>query len=149
MKVILKEDVDTLGKLGDIIKVSDGHARNYLIPKGLAIEANVKNVNTLEHEKIQISQLAEKKRKKAQELLEEFKDVTCVISRKVGKQDKLFGAVTGKDIEKALQEKGLHVDRKQILLEEPLKNIGEFRVKIRLYPGVVAEIGIAVVGEEG
>jgi large subunit ribosomal protein L9 len=149
MKVILREDVDSLGKMGNIIKVSDGHARNFLIPKGLAIEASVKNMRTLEHEKKEISQRAEKERKKAEALLENYKDVTCVIPRKVGKQDKLFGAVTGKDIEKVLREKGLDVDRKHILLEEPLKSIGEFRVKVRLYPGIVAEIGVTIVNDEG
>jgi len=149
MKVILREDIESLGKMGDILKVADGHARNYLIPKGLAIEASAKNVRSLEHEKREVSQRAEKERKKAEALLETFKDVTCTISRKVGKQDKLFGAVTTKDIEKALREKGFGVDRKNILLDNPVKNIGEFRVKIRLYPGIVTEINVTVDKQEG
>jgi large subunit ribosomal protein L9 len=148
MKVILREDVDSLGKMGDIIKVTDGYARNYLIPKGLAIEASVKNVKVLEHEKREVTQRAEKERKKAEALLDQFTNLTCTISRRVGKQDKLFGAVTTKDIEKALRDQGMDVDRKTIVLEEPLKSLGEFPVKIRLYPGIFAQINVVVSREE-
>lgn len=148
MKVILREDIDSLGKLGDIIKVTDGYARNYLIPKGLAIEASVKNVKVLEHEKRGVAQRAEKARKKAEALLDQFTNVTCTISRRVGKQDKLFGAVTTKDIEKALRDQGMNVDRKTIILEDPLKSLGEFPVKIRLYPGILAQINVVVSREE-
>jgi len=144
MKVILREDVDTLGKMGDIVRVADGYARNFLIPKGLAIEASVKNVRVLEHEKKGVRQRAEKERKKAEALLEKFTNITCTVSRRVGKQDKLFGAVTARDIENALREQGIEVDRKAIILEEPLKSLGEFPVKIRLYPGIVAEITVVV-----
>ncbi len=149
MKVILREDVESLGKMGEIVRVADGHARNYLIPKGLAVEASVKNVKTLEHEKREIAQRAEKERKKAESLLERFQGVTCTIARKVGKQDKLFGAVTAKDVEKVLREQDLDVDRKKILLEEPIKSLGEYPVKLKLYPGIFAEIVVAVVREEG
>lgn len=148
MKVILREDVDSLGKMGDIVKVADGYARNYLIPKGLAIEASVKNVKVLEHEKRGVAQRAEKERKKAEALLGKFTDLTCTILRRVGKQDKLFGAVTTKDIEKELRNQGIDVDRKTIILEEPLKSLGEFPVKIRLYPGIVAQISVVVSKEE-
>ncbi len=148
MKVILREDVESLGKLGEILRVADGYARNYLIPKGLAVEASVKNVRVLEHEKREVAQRAEKERKKAEALLEKFAGVTCTIARRVGKQDKLFGAVTAKDIEAALRGQGLDVDRKHIVLEEPLKSLGEHPVKIRLYPGITTQINITVVKEE-
>jgi len=148
MKVILREDVDSLGKMGDIIKVAEGYARNYLIPKGLAIEASMKNVKVLEHEKRGIAQRAEKERKKAEALLEKFAELTCTVFRRVGNQDKLFGAVTTKDIEKALRDQGVEVDRKTIVLEEPLRSLGEFPVKIRLYPGIVAQIKVMVSKEE-
>ncbi len=147
MKVILREDVESLGKLGAIIKVADGYARNYLIPKGLAIEASVKNVRLLDHEKRGVAQRAEKERKKAEAMLDKFKGLICTVARRVGKQDKLFGSVTTKDIEKALRDQGVGVDRKNIILEEPLKSIGEFPAKVRLYPGIVADITVAVVKE--
>lgn len=149
MKVILREDVESLGRMGDVVRVADGYARNFLIPKGLAMEASVKHVAILEHEKREIAKQGEKERKKAETLLEKFQGVACTIPRKVGKQDKLFGAVTAKDIEKALQEQNLGVDRKNILLEEPIKSLGEFPVRLKLYPGIFADIRVTVVREEG
>lgn len=148
MKVILLEDVESMGKTGDILKVADGYGRNYLIPKGLAIEASTKNVKVLEHEKRAVARRAEKERKKAEADLEKFSGVVCTVLRKVGKQDKLFGAVTSKDIEKALRDQGMEVDRRHIILEEPLKSLGAFPVKIRLYPGIIAEISVVVAKEE-
>ena len=148
MKVILKEEVASLGKRGDTVRVSDGYARNYLIPKGLALEATTKNAKELEHQKKMIAQQAEKERKQAEGMLQQFADVTVAISRKVGEQDKLFGSVTAKDIEAALQEKGFGIDRKQVVIEEPLKSLGEHPVKIKLYPGVFADIKVSIVREE-
>lgn len=148
MKVILKEDVASLGKRGDTIKVSDGYARNFLIPKGLALEATGKNINALEHAKKVIAQQAEKERKRAESLLQQFAGVTVTIPCKVGEMDKLFGSVTGKDIEKALSEQGLNVDKRQVVIEEPIKSLGEHRVKIKLHPGIVAEITVNVTREE-
>jgi large subunit ribosomal protein L9 len=148
MKVILKEDVPSLGKRGDTIKVSDGYARNFLIPKGLALEATGKNINVLEHAKKVIAQQSEKERKKAESLLQQFSGVTVTIPCKVGEMDKLFGSVTGKDIEKALMEKGLEVDKRQVVIEDPIKSLGEHRVKIKLHPGIVADITVNVTREE-
>ncbi len=148
MKVILKEDVASLGKRGDTIKVSDGYARNYLIPKGLALEATGKNIDALEHAKKVIAQQAEKERKRAESLLQQFTGVTVTIPCKVGEMDKLFGSVTGKDIEKALSEQGLNIDKRQVVIEEPIKSLGEHRVKIKLHPGIVAEITVNVTREE-
>jgi large subunit ribosomal protein L9 len=149
MKVILKRDIESLGKTGDVIRVAEGYARNYLIPKGLAVEASEKNIRTLEHEKREIAQRAGKERKQAEALLKAFDGVTCVVSRKVGSQDKLFGSVTTKDIEKALHEQGLDVERRSIILDEPIRGLGEYPVKIKLYPGITAEIKVSVVKEEG
>jgi large subunit ribosomal protein L9 len=148
MNVILKQDVPSLGKAGDTVKVSDGYARNFLIPKNLAIEASSKNLKTLEHEKKHILQAAEKERKKAADLSEKLAGVTCTIARRVGEQDKLFGSVGAKDIEKALLEKGIEIERKNILLDEPLKSPGEFPVKIKLPAGAAAEIKIVIVDSE-
>jgi large subunit ribosomal protein L9 len=145
MKVILKENVESLGKAGDTLKVADGYARNFLIPRGLAIEESSKSMKVLEQEKKIILQKVEKEKKKAELLLEKMKGVTCTISRRVGEQEKLFGSVTTKDIETSLLDQGIEVDRKTIILEEPIKSLGEFPVKIRLQPGMYSEIKIIVV----
>ena len=147
MKVILRENVESLGKAGDLLKVADGYARNFLIPRGVAIEASSKSVKTLEQEKKHILQKVEREKKKAELLVENLKGVTCIISRRMGEQDKLYGSVTTKDIEKVLSEQGIEIDRKTIILEEPIKSIGEFPVKIRLQAGINAEITVKVVAE--
>ena len=147
MKVILKEDVENLGKRGDTIKVTDGYARNYLIPKGLAMEATSISAKAIEHERKLISKRAEKEKKNAEALLASFAGVSVSIARKTADQEKLFGSVTTKDIEKALEEKGHKVDRKQIVLDEPIKQLGEVPVKIKLYAGIAADITVKVVEE--
>ncbi len=147
MNLILKENVAALGNAGDTVKASDGYARNYLIPQGLAIEANTKNMKALEHERKHIFQLVEKEKKKAATLVEQLAGITCNVARRVGDQDKLFGSVGAKDIEQVLQEAGLSIERKNILLDEPLKALGEYVVKIKLPAGVVAEVKVHVVAE--
>lgn len=148
MRVILKTDVESLGKLGDLIKVSDGYARNFLIPKGLAAEASSKNIKSLEHEKKMISQRAEREKKAAEEMLAKYAGLAVTIARRTGEQGKLFGSVTNKDIEKSLTELGFEVNRKNIVLSEPVKTAGEYQVQIKLYPGIVAGIVLKVVEEE-
>jgi len=148
MKVILKENVESLGKTGDMLNVTDGYARNFLIPRDLAIEASSRNIKALKHEKMLIEHKREREKKKAESLLEKFSDVTCTISKRIGEQDKLFGSVTTKDIEKSLREQGIEIDRKNIVLEEPIKSTGEFSVKVKLSQEVTAEITVSVVGEE-
>ncbi|MEN6317169.1 MAG: 50S ribosomal protein L9 [Syntrophaceae bacterium] len=147
MKVILKEGIESLGKAGDAVKVADGYARNYLIPKGLAVEASSRSLKALELEKKQIMQKIESERKKAATLIEKLQAVNCIIACRVGEQDKLFGSVTTKDIEKSLADQGMVIDRKMIIIEEPIKSLGEFPVKIKLQPGVATEIKITVVNE--
>lgn len=147
MKVILKQPVETLGKAGDLVKVADGYAKNYLIPKGLATEANTKNLKAFEHEKQRILRAAEKFRQQAEQEAARLNGVTCSIARRVGEQDKLFGSVLAKDIEEALAAKDLKIDRKQILLEEPIKALGEFPVRIKVGGGLSAEIKVLVVPE--
>ncbi len=148
MKIILKEDVESLGHMGDAIKVSDGYARNYLIPKGLAIEASSKNIKGLDHEKRIIAKKTEKQREKAESLVEALGNITCTISRKVGEQDKLFGSVTSKDIEENLRNQGIAIERKNIVIEEPIKKLGEFTVKVKVHPGIHGEVKVIVVSEE-
>ena len=148
MKVILKEDVESLGKTGDTVSVSDGYARNFLIPKGLCIEASNKNVKVLEHERKLIEKKLERQREQAKTLSEKLKAVSVTIPMKVGEQDKLFGSVTSKDIEKALAARGVDVNRRSIMMEEPIRSLGEFRVKIKLHPEVFSEVSVIVTGEE-
>lgn len=145
MNVILKENVSSLGKAGDLVKVSIGYARNYLIPKGLAIEATSSNVESLEGEKKAILKKIEKEKKKSESMAEKLAGAVCTITRRVGDQDKLFGSVNVKDIEEALAAQGLEINRKNILLDEPIKALGEFPVKIKLPAGVTAEIKVSVV----
>ncbi|WP_367361344.1 50S ribosomal protein L9 [Syntrophus buswellii] len=148
MKVILKETVETLGKAGDIIKVADGYARNFLIPKGLAAEANVRNIKALDHDKQNIVRKAEKERKRHESLAASLAGVTCTISRRVGEQDKLFGSVTAKDIEESLLAQDITIDRKTLVLDEPIKAIGEFPIVVKLGAGVTAEIKVNVIPEQ-
>jgi len=147
MKVILKQNIDDLGKTGDILNVSDGYARNYLISKGLAAEASSKTIQSLEHERKRILQKAEKEKQRAAALLEKINGATCTIARRVGEQDKLFGSVNNKDIENALKELGLDIDRKAIVLAEPIKSLGEYPIRIKLPAGLTAEIKVQVVKE--
>jgi large subunit ribosomal protein L9 len=147
MKVILKQNVDSLGKAGEAVKVADGYARNYLIPKGLAVEASNWSLKALENEKKQIMQKLETERKKAEVVIERLAGVALSLTRRVGEQDKLFGSVTTKDIEQSLKELGIEIDRRMIILEEPIKTPGEFLAKIRLQPGVMTEVKVTVVGE--
>ena len=148
MKVILKDTVASLGKLGDTVKVSDGYARNFLIPKGLAVEANDKTAKVFEEQKKHVFKQAERIRKSAETTAAELQGITVTISRRVGEQHKLFGSVSTKDIESALQALGMVVDRKTILLDEAIKAVGEFPVKIKLPAGITAEIKVCVVAED-
>ncbi|MDX9820821.1 MAG: 50S ribosomal protein L9 [Syntrophales bacterium] len=147
MKVILKQNVESLGKTGDIVKVADGHARNFLIPRGLAMEANVKSIRAVEHDKALILKRAAKEKEKAEALRDRLSGVSVTISRRSGEQDKLFGSVGAKDIEQALKDHGVEIDRKDIVLDEPIKSVGEFAVKVKLSQGVSAEVKVSVVAE--
>ncbi|MBN1829734.1 MAG: 50S ribosomal protein L9 [Deltaproteobacteria bacterium] len=147
MKVILKDDVSSLGKAGDAVNVSDGFGRNYLIPRGMAIEASTKNMKALEQEKKAIYGKVEKERQKALSLQERLAATTISIAQKVGENDKLFGSVTAKDIESALAARGIAVDRKKIIIGDPIKAIGTYQIKIKLHSGVTAEVALSVVGE--
>jgi large subunit ribosomal protein L9 len=147
MKVILKQNVESLGKAGDLVKVADGYARNFLVPKGLAAEANSRNLKVFEHEKQQILQQAEKIQKQAEDTAARLNAVTCTIARRVGEQEKLFGSVGAKDIEDALVAQGIEIGKKSVLLDEPIKALGEFPVRIKLSAGVTGEIKVVVVAE--
>ncbi|HEU4949701.1 MAG TPA: 50S ribosomal protein L9 [Candidatus Deferrimicrobiaceae bacterium] len=147
MKVILREDVEKLGKAGEVVKVADGFGRNYLIPRQLAVLANVRNMKTLDHDRKAIETRAKKARKSAEATAATLSAVALTLSAKAGEEGKLFGAVTTRDIADALGKSGITVDRKAIQLAEPIKQVGDYKVKIRVAADVLPEISVSVVPE--
>jgi large subunit ribosomal protein L9 len=144
MEVILREDVPHLGTIGDIVKVRPGYARNYLLPRGLAALADQRNRGALEHER----RLVEEKRRRtvtaAESLAQKLAAARIVITARAGDEGKLFGSVTNIDIERALSEQGLTVERRRIRLDEPIKTLGEHKVPITLTAGVPCEVTVTV-----
>lgn len=149
MEVILKEDVANVGKIGEVVRVRDGYARNYLLPRGLVMIANKKNIKTFEHRKKIVGDQKQKIMRQAQAIGEELTGVTIAIPMRAGEEGKLFGSVTNIHIEKALKAKGLNVDRRKIQLEEPIKTLGDFEVPVRLSADISVPIKVAVVPEDG
>jgi len=148
MKVILKEDVKSLGRMGEVVNVSDGYARNYLIPKGLAVDATTKNIKALEHEKKVIELRAQKLRNQAKAEAERLSSMMLTLRAKAGEEEKLFGSITTMDIADALKAEGIEIERKKIVLDEPIKRLGEYTVSVRLHPEETAQLKIQVVKEE-
>ena len=149
MEVILKEDIVDLGKMGEVVRVRDGYARNYLLPRGLVLVANKKNLKGFEHQKRVIGAQRDKVVKQAQGLSDKLAAVSLVIAVKTGEEGKLFGSVTNMDIERSLREKGFDIERRKIHLDEPIKNLGDFEVPVRLAADVTATVKVSVVPEEG
>jgi large subunit ribosomal protein L9 len=147
MKVILREDIHRLGKSGEIVTVKDGFARNYLLPRKMAMLANEKNVKQVEHDRTVISSQQSKLKGSAQQEAAKLEALSVKIARKVGQQDKLYGSVTSLDIAEALAVQGHRVDRRFIHLPEPLKAIGSHQVELRLHREVSAKITVEVVPE--
>lgn len=147
MKVILKEDVQGLGKAGQIINVKDGYARNYLLPKGLALIADEKNLKALELQKKKFEQEAKKKRQDAESIAERLSQLQLTIKAKAGEDQKLFGSITAKDIAEALNKEGFSIDKKQIILQEPIKRAGEYTAQVKLHSNIVAKVNINVLPE--
>jgi large subunit ribosomal protein L9 len=148
MKVILKENIDTLGNIGDIVKVAPGYARNYLIPKGYAIEATTRNAKALEHAKRQMEYKKNKVRELAKNLAEKIAASPLTLLHNAGEGDKLFGSVTNMELAESLKKNGLDIDRKKILLAEPIKHLGEFDVPVKLHPEVTATLKVIVAKPE-
>ncbi len=148
MKVILIQDMDALGLEGEIVNVADGHARNYLIPKELALEANEQNIKLMETQskKIEIKRI--KAKEDAEKVKDKMTDMVITISQKAGEEEKLFGSVTSMDIATHLEKQGITIDRRKIVLDKPIKTIGEFDVLVKLYPGVTVSIKVVVEPEE-
>lgn len=147
MEVILKEDIVNLGKIGEIVRVRDGYARNYLLPRGLVLEANKKNLKTFEHHKKIVGDQKQKIMRQAQAVGDQLNGVSLVIPMKVGEEGKLFGSVTNIHIEKALKAKGLNVDRRKIQLAEPIKNAGDYDVPVRLSGDITVPLKVSVVSD--
>ncbi len=145
MRLILKQEVPHLGDAGDIVSVSAGYGRNYLIPKGLAVHANEGSVAALDHQKRMASAIKRRLLAESRELAERLESSPISIRRETGDDDKLFGSVTKRDIVEALKEEGLEVDRKQIELDEPLRNIGLFSIAVRLHREVSATVRVYVI----
>lgn len=148
MEVVLKEDIPNLGQMGEIVRVRDGYARNYLVPRGLVVVANKKTLKALEHEKRVIAQRRERLVKQAHGVSEQLSGLTLDFPVKVGEEGRLFGSVTNQDIEKALQAKGVQVERRRIVLPEPIKTVGEYEVPVRLGPDVVANVKVMVFSDK-
>lgn len=145
MNIILTENVDHLGSIGELVTVKPGYARNYLIPGGLAVEANPRNVKELEHQKRQLERKVEKLTQAAELLKRKIEGVACVFTHRASEEGKLFGSVTTMEIEAKLAEAGVEVDRKKMQLAEPIKTLGDHQVPVKLQPGIVATINIKVV----
>jgi large subunit ribosomal protein L9 len=147
MKVILKEDIPRLGRMGQTVVVARGFGRNYLIPQGKAILATSKNVKALEHERMLIQRKADLVRKEAEGLAGKISGVTLTLTRKVVEEDKLYGSVSVSDISQALEEAGVKIERKLIKLDEPIKSLGEFKISIKVHHDVTAKLTVQVVKE--
>ena len=147
MEIILKKDTPSLGKLGNVVKVADGYAKNYLIPHGIGIAATPKNLKLLEKEIKLWQKKAEKQREEAQTLAQAIEQLSLSFARKAGEEDKIFGSVTSLDIEEKIKESGIQIDRKKIHLEEPIKALGIFTVPVKLHTEVTANLKVCVVKE--
>lgn len=145
MKIILMKDMEKLGDVGDEIEVSDGYARNYLIPKKVAIRATKGALKVVEQKKKEKERRLQKEKQEAAELAEKMTDLSCTITVEAGEEDKLFGAVTSEMIAEALAAEGVEVDKKKVSLEEPIKALGVYNVDIKLHPEVKAQARIWVV----
>jgi large subunit ribosomal protein L9 len=145
MEVILKEDIANVGKIGEVVRVRDGYARNYLLPRGLVMVANKKNLKTFEHQKKIVADQKDKIMRHARTVSEQLVGVTVSIPMRAGEEGKLFGSVTNIHIEKALKAQGHIVDRRKIHLQEPIKTLGEFDVPVRLTAELTVPVKVSVI----
>ena len=148
MEIILREDIDKLGARGQVVKVAAGYARNYLLPNRLAVPASEANKKIVEQERQAHLRREAKQVADASELGKMMASVSVTISQKAGEADQLFGSVTSKDIAEALEKQGYSIERRKIVLDEPIRTLGEFKVPLRLHRDVTVEIAVHVVKEE-
>jgi large subunit ribosomal protein L9 len=147
MEVILREHVDNLGRRGELVKVADGYARNYLLPRKLALLATEGNKKVIEREKVKFDVKEAEEQKVAQAIADRLANVEIEIARRVGETDALFGSVTNADIADALTAKGFELDRRKIQLHDPIKKLGEFTVPVKLHRDVTVNLKVKVVAE--
>lgn len=147
MEIILREDVQHLGKAGEVVKVKDGYARNFLLPKGLAYPATEANKKKIEFEGARLAKQRASEKTAAETEAARLADVHLTFAVKVGDEDKLFGSVTASDIQRKLEELGLHVEKRKIDLDEPIRELGEFKVGLKIHPEVRPEVTVTVVKE--
>ena len=148
MQVILREDIEKLGKIGDLVKVADGYARNFLVPTKKAIEATPKNLHAMEHARKMVSDRLRKLKKEATTEADKIKGLSITIKAKTGEEGKLFGSVTSMDIAEAAKAQGVVIDKRKIVLAEPIKRLGEFTVSVKVHADIAAELKVSVVAEE-
>jgi large subunit ribosomal protein L9 len=144
MEVILQEDVLNLGQMGAIVRVRDGYARNFLLPRGLALVANRRNVSVLEHQQRIVAAKLARQQKHGEAIVQRLSAVTVTIRARAGEEGRLFGSVTNMDIERSLREQGFDIERRRILLEEPIKTLGASSVAIQVASGLQATITVTV-----
>jgi large subunit ribosomal protein L9 len=148
-QVLLREDIDNLGARGEIVRVKSGYARNYLLPRKLAVEATASNVKQIEGERAALAKREAKERSTAELQANQLKSLTLKFERKVGEAGVLYGSVTSMDIAHELQSQGYEVDRRKIVLREPIKRFGSYAVPLRLHRDVTVELPVSVLGEGG
>jgi large subunit ribosomal protein L9 len=148
MEVILREDIARVGNRGQVVKVADGYARNFLLPKRLAVAATDANRKIVEQERQAHLRREAKQKGEAEDLSKLLNGVIVTIAQKAGENDQLFGSVTSKDVADALAAKNFTIDRRKVLMDEPIKQLGEFKVPVRLHKDVTAEVTVQVVKEE-
>lgn len=148
MQVILQKDFDDLGLEGDLVKVADGYARNFLIPKKIALEATPGNLKVFEAQRRKIETKRLRAKEEAEKLAASIGSLTLTFTEKAGEEGKLYGSVTSMDVAEALEKKGVVVDRKKIVIDKPIKSLGEFKIPVKIYPGVAAVVTVEVKGLE-
>ena len=148
MDVILRQDIEKLGSRGEVVKVAPGYARNFLLPKKMAVAASGSNKKIVEQERQAHVRKDAKQKGEAEDLSKLLTGVTLTITQKSGENDQLFGSVTSKDVADALAAQNFNIDRRKIQLDDPIKTLGEFKVPVRLYRDVIAEVTVVVAKEE-
>lgn len=148
MQVILKEDIEKLGSMGEMVEVKRGYARNYLLPRDIAVEATPKNVKLLEHQKRIVASKIAKVKKASETVAEKISAASVVLRHMVGEEEKLFGSVTTMEIADALAAQGIEIDRRKISLEEPIKRLGDYTATVKLPGGVSAQVKVSVLAKE-
>jgi len=147
MRIVLKEDIENLGRRGEIVQVAEGYARNFLLPKGKALLATDGNLKVIDREKRRYQVRVAKEKEEMEALARRIAGLSCTLVRKVGENDQLYGSVTGSDIADCLEKEGIAIDKRRIQLQDPIRTLGIYNVPVKLHPEVRAEVKVWVVKE--